>query len=278
MDEKITYKKVEESNDSIKKKEYWDIAIGLNKVDNLAPSSYFKELVAENIQGTKTNEEIEYAITEYYKEKKFRQEINESEQQCDMVSMRIKELLEDSSFTFSPITLKNIHKYLFRDVFDFAGQFRDYNISKEEIILHGESVKYANYFMIDDTLKYDFDEERKVDYSAMTLTEQIDRLMDFTSRIWQVHPFGEGNTRTTAVFIEKYLNSMGYSVSNDMFKEKALYFRNALVRANYTNHSKKVYATDTYLRKFFENLLLGQTHELHNREMIVGFQNTVENK
>lgn len=263
------YKKIQEEQDKSLRKEYWDVAIGLNAVDSLKPSSYFKELVEENINGNNTNYDIELAIKEYYKEKLSRQKINESEQQCDMVSLRIKELLEDNSFTFSPVSLKTYHKYLFKDVFDFAGNYRTYNISKDEIILNNDTVKYANYFMIKETLDYDFNEEREIDYSEMTIDEQIDRLVEFTSRIWQVHPFGEGNTRTTAVFIEKYLISKGYAVSNEPFKEHSLFFRNALVRANYSNYPKHVYPDTKYLKKFFENLLKHTNHRLRNRDLIV---------
>lgn len=248
---------------------YWDIAIGLNDVDNLKPSEYFKALIHDNVEGHKNNYEIEYAIKEYYKEKLARQSVNESEMQCDLVSLRIKELLDDESFTFSPITLKSIHKHLFKDVFDFAGKFRDYNISKDEIILNGDTVKYTNYDMIDDTLSYDFSEEKKFNYSKLTLSQQIDRLMEFISSIWQVHPFGEGNTRTTAVFLQKYLASKGYKVTNDSFKENSLYFRNALVRANYANYPKGVYPEFKYLRLFMENLLMNKNHELKNRNLLV---------
>lgn len=248
---------------------YWEIAIGLNEVDHLKPSQYFKELILENINGNKNNHEIEIAIKEYYKEKQHRQKINETEKECDMVSLRIKELLEDDSFTFSPVALAAIHKYLFKDIYDFAGKYRDYNITKDEVILNNETVKYANYHMIEDTLDYDFSQEKKYDYAHKSQREQIERLVEFTSSIWQVHAFGKGNTRTTAVFIEKYLRSKGYSVTNEVFKENSLYFRNALVRANYSNYAKKVYATNEYLILFFENMLMGEKHVLKNRDLIV---------
>lgn len=248
---------------------YWDIAIGLNDVDGLKPSTYFKQLVENNVEGKNSNYEIELAIKEYYKEKEARRNVNENEKECDMVSLRIKELLEDDNFTFSPIMLKFIHKYLFKDIYEFAGNYRSYNISKEEVILNNDTVRYANYNIIEDTLDYDFKEEKKVRYENLTRNEQIDKLIEFTSSIWQVHPFGEGNTRTTALFIEKYLISKGYQVSNEIFKENLLYFRNALVRANYSNYAKGVYATNDYLRFFFENLLMNKENKLHNRDLIV---------
>ena len=93
--------------------------------------------------------------------------------------------------------------------------------------------------------------------------------MKFTSSIWQVHPFGEGNTRTTAVFIEKYLNNMGFSVNNDMFKDNSQYFRNALVRSNYGNIPKGIYPEFKYLIMFFENLLEDKSNELNNKKLYV---------
>lgn len=272
LDEEKQYNKIDEEKIKYDKKTrqlYWDIAIGLNNVDNLKPSQYFKELIKENVEGNKSNYEIELAIKAYYKEKEAKKQVLESELECDMVSLRIKELLEDESFVFLPVTLKLIHKYLFQDVYDFAGKFRTYNITKEEVILNNDTVNYANHMMIENALDYDFKEEKKFDYANKTLKEQLERITEFTSSIWQIHAFDKGNTRTTALFIEKYLRSKGYLVTNEIFKEHSLYFRNALVRANYSNYAKKVYATNEYLIRFFENLLMNKKHVLHNRDLIV---------
>lgn len=247
---------------------YWDIAIGLNEVDNLKPSAYFLSLVDEDVQNGLDKQQLYTAISDYYKQKKQRQEINTQEYECDMVSIRINELLKDTSFTFSPVQLKFIHKYLFQDVYDFAGQYRTYNIAKEEPILNGASVNYANYFLIQDTLDYDFQEEKNKDYSHLSISEQIENFAKFSSSLWQVHPFGEGNTRTTAVFMQKYLMAKGYKTNNEIFKSNSLYFRNALVRSNYENASKKVFVNFEYLITFYRNLLLDEHTELHSRNLI----------
>ena len=178
-------------------------------------------------------------------------------------------MLEDKSFGFNPITLKNIHKYLFKDIYDFAGNYRNYNITKKEDILNGDTVKYVNYQDIESYFDYDFKEEKEFDYSKLNNDELIKHIAKFTSSIWQVHPFGEGNTRTTAVFIEKYLNNMGFDVNNDMFKEHSLYFRNALVRSNYGNIPKGIYPTFDYLVMFFENLLQEKNNKLKNRDLYI---------
>ena len=258
-----------EITDQAKKQEYWSTGIGLNKVDNLEPSKYLLELSEKNINGELKYYEVEDLLKRYYETKNQADVKVQQEKECDLASLRIAQLLEDKSFGFSPITLKNIHKYIFKDIYNFAGQYWDYNISKKEPILNGESVKYVNYQDIESYFDYDFKEEKDFDYSKLNQNELIQHISKFTSSIWQVHAFGEGNTRTIAVFIEKYLNNMGFNVNNDMFKEHSKYFRNALVRSNYGDIPKGIYPTFNYLVMFFENLLQGAKHELKNRDLYV---------
>ena len=259
-----------ETTDSNKKREYWETGIGLNKVDNLEPSKYLLDLSKKNINGELKYYEIEDLLKTYYETKNISDEKIRNEKECDLVSLRIANILEDKSFGFSPITLKNIHKYLFKDIYDFAGKYRNYNITKKEDILNGDTVKYVNYQEIESYYEYDFKEEKEFDYSKLKNNDElIEHIVKFTSSIWQVHAFGEGNTRTTAVFIEKYLNSMGFNVNNDMFKNKSLYFRNALVRSNYGNIPKGIYPTFDYLIMFFENLLQGKNNRLENKDLYI---------
>ncbi len=258
-----------EITNSTKKQEYWNTGIGLNKVDNLEPSKYLLDLSQKNIKGELKYYEIENLLKNYYETQNSSNINIQKEKECDLVSLRIASLLEDKSFGFSPITLKNIHKYLFKDIYDFSGLYRNYNITKKEEILNGDTVKYVNYQDIESYLEYDFKEEKDFDYSKLNNEELITHIAKFTSSIWQIHPFGEGNTRTTAVFIEKYMNNMGFNVNNDMFKDKSLYFRNALVRSNYGNIPKGIYPTFKYLIMFFENLLQEKSYQLKNRELYI---------
>lgn len=142
-------------------------------------------------------------------------------------------------------------------------------MTKKEPILNGDTVNYQSYNMILASLKYDLEEEKEQDYLNFNDEQLINRICEFTSRIWQIHPFQEGNTRTTALFIQKYLLSMGFKVNNELFKDNSKYFRNALVRANYTNYQKGVKADKKYLINFFENLLLGKNNKLDNYELQV---------
>lgn len=269
MDNEENYIIENEITDVQKKKEYWNAGIGLNKVDNLEPSKYLLDLSEKNINGELKYYEVENLLKAYYETKSFTDVNIQKEKECDLVSLRIAQLLEDKSFGFSPITLRNIHKFLFKDLYDFAGTYRNYNITKKEPILNGDTVKYVNYQDIESYFEYDFNEEKEFDYSKLNEDELIKHISKFVSNIWQVHAFGEGNTRTTAVFIEKYLNNMGFNVNNDMFKEHSLYFRNALVRSNYGNIPKGIYPTFDYLSMFFENLLQNKNNDLKNRDLYI---------
>ena len=260
---------IKEYTEDYDMKTKWDMAIGLQKVDNLKPSKYLEKLTEENINGIKTLKEVEEQLKDYYKEKNKKQSINKNEFECDLVSTRIVELLQDDKFELSIDYIKNIHKYLFKDIYDFAGTIRSYNFSKHEIILGGDSAPYGDYKVIEKSLEYDLSLEKEKDYKTMNVVDIIKSITDFTSRIWQVHPFNEGNTRTTAVFIEKYLRHLGYFVDNTLFKDKSVYFRNALVRSNYSNENINIKPDNIYLINFYENLLLGKTNDLKSKDLVV---------
>ena len=268
MNEK-TYNEVLDEKNPIIKQLYWDIAFGLQDVDNIKPSKYMKELSYQHINNNISYQQVKNDISSYY-DKNIN--VNSDELEADEVSMAIYEILSDKSFRFDFLTYKNYHKRLFnnldKDVYN-PGNFRTFNITKNEVVLNGDTVDYQSYDMIEDTLKYDFEEEKNIDYISMNKEELVDRIVEFTSRIWQIHPFQEGNTRTTAVFIQKYLISMGFDVNNDLFKDNSLYFRNALVRANYTNYNKGINSDKKYLNMFFENLLFNKDNVLNNEKLFI---------
>lgn len=247
----------------------WDMAIGLQQVDNLKPSKYLEQIREKNILGELTIEEVEQSLKEYYTTKEKQKDINHKELECDFVSMRIVELLDQDDFKLSVDYLKYIHKYLFQDVYEFAGEFRKIDFSKHEKILNNDSVAYGDCKALTESLEYDISLEKEKNYKDMSIVEVIKNITDFTSSIWQVHPFREGNTRTTAVFIEKYLISLGYNVDNSLFKDKSVYFRNTLVRSNYFNNYLNIKEDKSYLIKFYENLLLGKNNNLHSEDLIV---------
>ncbi|WP_297437319.1 Fic family protein [uncultured Clostridium sp.] len=258
-----TYDKVQDNS----YKEIWDVAIGLNKVDNLLPSKYLLEISKQSYEIGKSTDDIEKALNKYYSTLNTDDEVIANERECDIVSTRIVKILGDKSFNFSPIYLKTIHRILFTDVFkyplnNYIGKFREYNITKKESVLKNESVTYGDYNGLLDYLKYDFDVEAEINYAKLTVEEQVKRIAKFTSAIWQVHPFCEGNTRTVAVFMIKYLNFLGYEVNNNLFKEHSKYFRDALVLSNYTNIKLGYKASYKYLESFYYKLISEQEIEL----------------
>ena len=234
----------------------WSTAIGLQQVDGLKPSEYLVKTAIENIEGRITIKEAQGLIESYYNERSFHLPAGDRTEEADKVSARIAEILSQDSFTLSSAEYLSIHRRLFQGIYKFAGTIRDYNITKKEWVLDGESVLYGSASELRATLEYDIDRERNFDARGMSMDEIIHHLALFVAGLWQIHIFGEGNTRATAVFFIKYLRSLGFSATNDTFAQNAWYFRNALVRANYTNLLNGIYPTTEYLERFMRNLLL----------------------
>lgn len=256
-----------EKDPTQKEKSYaWDTAIGLQAVDGLSPSGYLKETAAKNIKGEITLKEAYQLIESYYQEKPYHTETERTEE-ADKVSVRIASLLTEKAFSFTPKEYVAIHRKLFTGIYPHAGQLRDYNITKKEWVLDGDSVIYGSATELEATLDYDFSQERAFSYRNLPTNAMIKHLAEFIARLWQIHIFCEGNTRTTAVFFIKYLHTLGFDVTNDIFAENAWYFRNAMVRANYNNYKKGVFATTEYLETFLRNLLLEETNPLKNRDL-----------
>lgn len=241
-----------------------ETGIGLQDVDGLKNSSFFLSESEKYIKGEITLDELDEIISAYYKSKP---EEKERTEEADTVAKRIARIISDDSFSFTVGQFASIHKQLFDGVFGHAGIFRSFNFSKKEWVLDGASVLYSDYRLIESTLQYDFDYERRFSYRGLSMNEIIDHLSIFIANLWQIHAFEEGNTRTTAVFIIKYLRSLGFDVTNETFAKNAWYFRNALVRANYRNIQKGVFEDRSFLIAFLRNLLLNENNQLKNREL-----------
>ena len=255
----------------IEKSEAWQTAIGLQAVDGLQTSEYLLDTAKEHIEGNISIDEAQKRIQSYYEQRTERTESEVATKEADIVSTRIAKLLGEKSFQFSPAEWMTIHRRLFEGVFKHAGQVRPYNITKKEWVLNGDTVIYADFNSIRDTLDYDFATEKQFSYEGLSVETAVKHLAKFASDIWQIHPFCEGNTRATAVFMIKYMKTFGFRVNNDAFQKNSWYFRNALVRANYNNLQKDIYATTKFLEMFFSNLLLETNYELKNRYMHVDF-------
>ena len=255
--------------DQIEKSEAWQAAIGLQAVDGLKTSAYLLDTAKEHIEGKVSIDEAQKRIQSYYEQRTDRTEIENDTKEADIVSVRIAKLLGEKAFQFSPAEWLTIHRRLFEDVFLHAGQIRQYNITKKEWVLKGDTVTYAAWNSIKDTLDYDFATEKQFSYEGLSVERCVKHLAKFASDIWQIHPFCEGNTRATAVFMIKYMKTFGFKVNNDVFEKNSWYFRNALVRANYNDLQNGVHATTKFLELFFSNLILGTEYELKNRYMHV---------
>lgn len=253
------------------KSQIWQTAIGLQQVDGLVPSAYLIEIAKQNIEGDITFDEVKKRIDTYYKEQPAKNDTERTEE-ADKVSARIAEILSEKTFSFLPTEYLNIHRRLFDGIYKFAGKIRDYNITKPEWVLNDETILYAGADMLKETLEYDFEREKAFKYKGLNSMQTIEHIARFVADLWQIHVFGEGNTRTTAVFLIKYLRKLGFEdIKNDMFAQHSWYFRNSLVRANYQNLAKGIYKTDDYLIRFLSNILLGENNTLKNRELHIDF-------
>ena len=247
----------------------WRVAIGLQAVDGLKTSEYLQETARRNIEGEISIDEARELVKQYYITKTTHDKDDDDKEEADKVSSNISKLLQTDAFTYSVGGFAAIHKAIFEGVFKHAGKFREYDISKKEWVLRGDSVFYGRWQDLQMSIKYDLEQERQFDYSGLNQEQMVEHLANFVAGLWQIHPFREGNTRTTAIFTIKYLRSQGFEVNNELFAEHSWYFRNALVRANYRNLKKNINYEPIFLVRFFRNLLMGENNTLKNRYMMI---------
>ena len=245
--------------------ENWKTAIGLQAIDGLQPSAYLIDVAKRNIEGEITLDETRKLIDSYYQSKTVRTPKDKDEEEADKVSANIAKILASKTFAFNTNGYVSLHRRIFEGVFKHAGEIRQYDISKKEWVLEGDSVNYLNWEDLRRALDWDIEQEKNFSYKGLTDDEKIEHIAKFVSGIWQIHAFREGNTRTTAIFTIQYLRSLGYEVNNEMFAKHSWYFRNALVRANYRNIQKGIDYSPIYLVRFFRNLLLKDSRVLKNR-------------
>ena len=243
----------------------WSTAIGLQAVDGLKTSEYLNDLARRNIEGEITIDEVGKLLDNYYERKTVRDNGDIDKEEADKASKNIRKILSVKTIDFSTKGYISVHRRIFDGVMKHAGQLREYDISKREWVLDGDTVDYLNWEDLRRALDYDIEQERNFSYKGITNDQLVAHITKFVSGLWQIHPFGEGNTRTTAVFTIQYLRLLGFDVENDLFAKHSWYFRNALVRANYKSAMKGVDFTPVYLERFFRNLLLGEQWVLRNR-------------
>ena len=255
-----------DASDSAKQ---WSVAIGLQAVDGLKPSQYLIDTARRNIEGEITIDQVQELLRSYYASEAGRKESGEDAEEADKAAANIKRILSTRTLSFSANGYMATHRRIFDGVMKHAGELRKYDITKKEWVLRGDTVHYLNWEDLRRAIDYDIQQEKDFSYKGLTDEEKVKHLCRFTAGLWQIHPFAEGNTRTTAVFLIQYLRSIGYDVDNDMFARHSWYFRNALVRANYKNTKLDIDYDFRYLERFFFNLLLGENNELKNRDLLI---------
>ena len=244
---------------------YWQTAIGLQAVDGLKVSDYLQDTARRHIEGDITIDEARELVNQYYVTKTAHDAKDEDKEEADRVSSNIVKVLSSPTFNFSTGGYQSVHRRVFEGVMKHAGELRKYDITKREWVLEGDTVNYLNWEDLRRAIDYEINQERNFSYKGLSSDEMVAHITKFVSGLWQIHAFGEGNTRTTAVFTIQYLRSIGFDVENDLFAKHSWYFRNALVRANYKNALKGIDYTPIYLERFFRNLLLGEKWDLRNR-------------
>lgn len=254
----------------------WRTAIGLQDVDGLEVSDYLKKAAVRHIEGDITIDDVREQLKSYYVSKDAHDRGSAGKEEADRVAANIAKLLGEKSFSFTALEFLNIHRHLFDGVFKHAGEIRPFDITKKEWILNGDTIIYGRAADIMMALRYDIQQEKDFNYKGLPLDDVVRHVADFVALLWQNHPFREGNTRTTAVFVIKYLRSIGFKVDNDLFANNSWYFRNALVRANYRNVSKGIEPDKSFLIKFFRNLMLDEHNELRKRYMLIGYSEVDE--
>lgn len=246
----------------------WSTAIGLQKVDGLETSAYLQQTALKNIEGEITIDEAKQLVDSYYISRQAHDEDNDDKEEADRVATNIAKLLSTNTLAFSFFGYTQVHRNIFEGVFKHAGQIRDYDITKREWVLRGDTVNYMYAADLKRAVEYDLEQERMFDYGGLSTDEIIRHVSRFTANLWQIHAFCEGNTRTTAVFVIQYLRSMGFSVNNEIFARHSWYFRNAMVRYVYKNN-EGVMPEPKYLERFFRNMLLGEQWDLRNRYLVI---------
>ena len=255
--------------DKKERAQIWRTAIGLQQVDGLETSEYLKETVKRNIEGEISIDEVQRLVHAYYISKSNREPGDEEREEADKVAGNISKILAAQTLDFSTNGYISLHRRIFAGIFKHAGEIRTYAITKKEFVLRGGTVNYLTHEALRAALDYDIAQEKQFSYKGLTPDATAAHIAHFVGDLWQIHAFGEGNTRTTAVFTIQYLRSIGFDVNNDLFAVHSKYFRDALVRANYKNATQGIDYSPVYLERFFRNLLLGEKWVLKSRYLVI---------
>ena len=267
------YKPVDDMVDEAARRHYWACAIGLQAVDGLQVSDYLRDVAQSYVAGERSLDETGELVRAYHTPGAASYNAKgEESREADLVSQRIAEVLARGSFALVPDMPRIIHRQLFCDLPQEvyrSGEYKLEPLVKQEEILNGDSVLYTDPMLVEQSLRYLFEEEREAgDYGLVLSGAELGRFSRFVSLVWQIHPFQEGNTRTVAVLAALYLRQLGFDVGNEPFEHHARYFRDALVRANYRNAAAGIAPDMRFVEQFFDNLVNDAEHPMDREELV----------
>ena len=148
-------------------------------------------------------------------------------------------LLYERGFSdFTPAGLCEIHRFLFGDIYDWAGKYRIINIEKREKLLAGRSVWYSNDEDIPLDLENAFQELLSQDWPQFSRQDFVRHLTACFPKIWQVHPFREGNTRTLVMLMTFFVEHHGFYMDQELLAASSGYVRDSLVMASLDQFSE----------------------------------------
>lgn len=147
-------------------------------------------------------------------------------------------LYEQGFYDFTLEGLQAIHRFLFGDIYDWAGSFRIINIEKREKLLAGRSVWYSNDEAITDDLTAVFLDIQRQDWKALSRQAFVSAVSKYFARIWRIHPFREGNTRTVVMMLTFFVEHYGYYMDQNLLAENAGYVRDSFVMASLDQFSE----------------------------------------
>ena len=243
----------------------WLTAIGIQAADGLRTSDYLLQTAQKNIEGKISIDDANESVNSYYFEKNEHDAGDPESEDADKTAVNITRILLTETFDLSLVGLASLHRRIFDGVYENAGAQREADVSKREWVLGGDIVSFMNPEALPTSLEQCIVKERHYRYDGLSSDTMITHIAGFVSKIWQMCPFVEGNTRFTAVLTLLHLRQLGICYNFEIFKKDSWYFHNALVRANYRNVEKNIDYEPIYLERFFRNLLLSEQWDLRNR-------------
>ena len=244
----------------------WQTSIDLQASDGLSASDYLIQCSQKHVSGQITIDDVQNLIQDYYQDRKAQEGEDSETEEADKVAVNIAALLmTETEAELSVAGLSKLHSIIFKGVYENLGALRDFEEYKREWVLGGDTLRFTNLENVPEELENCLAKENAYSYDNISPDNFIAHISAFVAKIWHICPFGDGNTRLTAVLTILYLKQLGVSFNFDTFKNNSWYFHNALARANYQNSVKNINYEPIYLERFFRNMLLGEQWELRNR-------------